>query len=168
MKKIIGRKTAARKEIIDFIIKKYISLDLSLDACQGCCEDLDEKFGVLRYYKKIARYLGGMNEEEFRKVVHDKHSEVWDEEMKEYEERQRRNKCKYCNPYKRPELMAGEYKNMNMFVDTDEHILDITCHVGWEYDKDLREHLEITEDDTFAINYCPICGRKLGDENEEE
>lgn len=163
MKKITNKRTRARQEIIDFIVKKYINLNLDLDACQGCCEDLDEKFGLLRYYKKIVKYLGGINDKEFEKTVHNKHNEVYNERIKKQEQKN----CKYCSPYGKIEVIAGQYKNINMFVDPDDNRLDMTCHVGWEYDKDLDEHLEITEDDVFPINYCPYCGRKLGEENEK-
>ena len=166
-KRINNDKVRARQEIIDFILEKYIRLDVNLDACQGCCENLEEKFGVLRYYIKLIKTLGGITLEQFHELVHNKHDEIWNKMIEEQDEKDKHRKCKYCSPYGKTELVAGEYKNMNMFVDPDDKRIDITCHVGWEYDKDFDEHIEVTEDDIFPIKYCPYCGRRLGDEDEE-
>lgn len=48
----------AKKEVITEIEDMYEELYQELDACQGCCDNLDIKFAKLRLYKDIVKFLG--------------------------------------------------------------------------------------------------------------
>lgn len=55
--------------------------------------------------------------------------------------------CKYCK------LVSGETKSMNKYEN-----LFISRHCNTYFIE--------CDDDEIEINYCPMCGRKLGESNE--
>ena len=49
----------AKKQVIAWVEKAYMDLDMALDNCQGCCDGVDEKFATLRIYEDLVKHLGG-------------------------------------------------------------------------------------------------------------
>lgn len=48
----------AKKDIIEELWNKYLSLDWDIDACQGCMNDLDKQFKKVNIYKNLLEFLG--------------------------------------------------------------------------------------------------------------
>lgn len=56
---IIKEKTSkAKQAVIAYLENQYKDLDMSIDACQGCMEGLDDAFEELAIYKHILATLG--------------------------------------------------------------------------------------------------------------
>lgn len=52
-------KARARERVIETLEMNYMDLEMEMDACQGCMENLDVAFKELDILKKLIRYLGG-------------------------------------------------------------------------------------------------------------
>ena len=55
--------------LIKHLKYKYWELDLELDSCQGCCEDLDGKFKELEFYKEQVKQLGDDINKDSDKII---------------------------------------------------------------------------------------------------
>lgn len=74
-----------REQVIMFIEDAYEELDMMLDCCQGCCEDLDGKFEELRAYRKAVEILGGDIENDQKLMIDRYYKRCKEREAKENE-----------------------------------------------------------------------------------
>lgn len=75
----------SKEQVIMFIEDAYEELDMMLDCCQGCCEDLDGKFEELRAYRKAVEALGGDIEKDQKLMIDRYYKRCKEREAKENE-----------------------------------------------------------------------------------
>jgi len=83
------------------------------------------------------------------------------------------NMCKYCESGKDINLKGNESEmDARMWVDPDEKEM-VVLITQWhkEISHDYYSPDELVDEEftmVFEANYCPMCGRKLGENEEEE
>lgn len=78
--------------IVEEIEDKWIDLEMELDACQGCTENLDVKFKQINIYKNILKFLTNKNPENKRQEIIDRfYKRRKLEEIKLKEEKERKD-----------------------------------------------------------------------------
>ena len=78
--------------LIKHLKYKYWELDLELDSCQGCCEDLDGKFKELEFYKEQVKQLGDDINKDSDKIINNIYKKWRQEETKCKQEEERKDK----------------------------------------------------------------------------
>lgn len=79
--------------------------------------------------------------------------------------------CVYCNKTHGTYYANGWHypsKELIQYRETDEEpTIDVLIMNGkYLYSASERDHLRYAADAYVEINYCPMCGRKLGDDHE--
>lgn len=60
--------------------------------------------------------------------------------------------CKYCDLVSGDEIDIGDNQNQTLYIERHNNNFSISTHL---YNSE--------EEDETDINYCPMCGRKLGE-----
>ena len=74
-----------KQDLIKELMLKYIDLDIELDSCQGCTDNLQSKFNELNFYKSQIENLGG----NFEKLKKEMYSKRYNELIKQQKEEER-------------------------------------------------------------------------------
>lgn len=74
----------ASQDVLKEIEDMYIELEINLDSCQGCCENVDVLLQKLNVYKEIAEFLGG--------DIDKYHQDILDRYYEEYKKREEKEK----------------------------------------------------------------------------
>ena len=85
----------AKKDIIEELWNKYLSLDWDIDTCQGCMNDLDKQFKKVNIYKNLLEFLG-INVDKERERKFDK----WYKEQIHKQNEEQKEKEKLLQPIK--------------------------------------------------------------------
>ena len=60
--------------------------------------------------------------------------------------------CKYCDLVSGDEIDIGDNQNQTLYIERHNNNFSIVTHL---YNNE--------EEDEISINFCPMCGRKLGE-----
>lgn len=107
----------ATNYIIALLEDKYADLDMEIDNCQGCMDNLDEAFAKLDIYKKLVKFLGGDIDKDYKKII-----DKWYDKRREEDEKIEAKK-------KADEEII---KNLNLDIFS---IFTINSQVGFELSK---------------------------------
>lgn len=75
----------ATQKVLLELENMYMDLNMTIDNCQGCMDNLDEAFDRLNIYKCLIEFLGGNVKDNYQRMVEDWYSKRRIEEQKEQE-----------------------------------------------------------------------------------
>lgn len=106
-------KTEAIQDVIKMLEMKYMDLDMEIDACQGCMEDLDKAFHILQIYQDLIKFLGGDLEKDKAKIT-----DEWFKQRREEDEAKQREKDK------RDSISKDIHLKMLSLAHSDKAVVD--------------------------------------------
>lgn len=106
-------KTEAIQAVIKMLEMKYMDLDMEIDACQGCMEDLDKAFHILQIYQDLIKFLGGDLEKDKAKIT-----DEWFKQRREEDEAKQREKDK------RDSISKDIHLKMLSLAHSDKAVVD--------------------------------------------
>ena len=118
----------AKNKLREELEFKYMDLDMMLDNCQGCCDNLEQHFAELRVLKDIIKYLGVDidKKEEHSRIYTNWYKVVSERDKKEKELNQKKDDIIETLPIPLIKLVNMEDQELSKFLlDMSDKINEI-------------------------------------------
>lgn len=118
----------AKNKIREELEFRYMDLDMMLDNCQGCCDNLEQHFAELRVLKDIIKYLGVDIDikEEHNRIYDNWYKVVSERDKKEKELKQKKDDIIETLPIPLIKLVNMEDQELSKFLlDMSDKINEI-------------------------------------------
>lgn len=134
-----GDKTK-KEDILDIQVKnklreelefRYMDLNMMLDNCQGCCDNLEEHFAELRILKDIIKYLGVDidKKEEHSRIYTNWYKVVSERDKKEKELKQKKDNIIETLPIPLIKLVNMEDQELSKFLLDMSYKINEICNI---------------------------------------
>lgn len=101
----------ARNKVLHKIEQIYMNLEMTIDNCQGCMDNLDEAFEELNIYRQLIKLLGGDAQKDYKRIL----DEWYDRRKKE--EAEKENKKKFESVKGRVNLLTSNNEKDKLLFD---------------------------------------------------
>lgn len=121
----------AKNKIREELEFRYIDLDMMLDNCQGCCDNLEEHFAELRVLKDIIKYLGVDidKKEEHSRIYTNWYRIVSERDKKEKELKQKKDDIIETLPIPLIKLVNMEDQELSKFLLDISYKINEICNI---------------------------------------
>lgn len=121
----------AKNKIREELEFRYMDLDMMLDNCQGCCDNLEEHFAELRVLKDIIKYLGVDidKKEEHSRIYTNWYKVVSERDKKEKELKQKKDDIIETLPIPLIKLVNMEDQELSKFLLDMSYKINEICNI---------------------------------------
>lgn len=123
----------ATHNIIDFLEKYYMDLEMEIDNCQGAMDGLDIAFEELNILKELVKYLGGDIDAHKQELVDKWFKDA--REKAEVEKQENERKDAIIKRYEFPMVKTLKWKDTQEYNDIRDILVDMSIKVNEICDK---------------------------------
>lgn len=122
-------KYIAAQKIINFIEEKYIDLEMELDNCQGCCDNIDVHLEELKWYDEIVKFLGGNIEGHKQELIDNWYAKTKAQNEKEKQEKDEKDKVIERLPFPIMDLLIMENEALRNYLWKENDKINEICEI---------------------------------------
>lgn len=132
----------ARNKLREELEFNYMDLNMMLDNCQGCCDNLEEHFAELRILKEVIKFLGVDidKKEEYSRIYDNWYKVVSERDKKEKELKQKKDDIIETLPVPLIKLVNMEDQELSKFLLDMSYKINEICNI-YRNQVDNKENL---------------------------
>ena len=121
----------ARNKLREELEFNYMDLNMMLDNCQGCCDNLEEHFAELRILKEVIKFLGVDidKKEEYSRIYDNWYKVVSERDKKEKELKQKKDDIIETLPVPLIKLVNMENQELSKFLLDVGYKINELCNI---------------------------------------
>ena len=121
-------KQIATQEIINYIEELFIELDMEIDSCQGCMDNLDVALEKLNVYSDIVKFLGGDIQSHMQELVDNFYKKAAKQEKEKEKQQKARDNIIKKLPFPVMDLVGLDKATLNVLWKQNDKINEI-CEI---------------------------------------